>query len=163
MSKDYLSDNVDEPTKTFNIKLPQKKYRLRCIDAKKDISKLKEDSQGNVSGGNPMIVREYEVIDPEIVTVKDPEQGELKVNIAGLKVKDWLVLTPKTKAFVVKDSKRFDVNTPDDEDTDVDVYKGKEIDVILSTTITERRDEETGEKIEGANPYYNHKIIDYLN
>lgn len=72
---------------TSKDKLPQRRYAVRCIEETFGPSK---------SSGNPMITREWEIVDPEAVIIN----GVNKI-VAGQKVKQYLtvlVLDPKTGA-----------------------------------------------------------------
>jgi len=162
LSTDYATDGggVESIRKDFSIRLPVKEYTLRCTEAEFGKSKEKEDGKGN----NPMITRTFEIISPEIVKVKDGESFR-EVIIQGLQLKNWLVITAKTKSFVEKDCAIFGVDLPDDERPNLNVYIGKEVKALLRTTVKSVVDEETGEPImSGGKPKvnYQHSIAEFL-
>jgi len=158
MSKAYLEspEAAANTASARNVKLPRKSYLLRCINCEFGRSKEKVNPEtGEKSGNNPMFTRTWEIVAPEKVRVlnqeKTREKGENvydEVTVAGIQVRDWLTLTPKTVNIVKQDSARIGVELPDDETPDIGAYIGKTANAILSTTVTLAKDEETGEVIE---------------
>jgi hypothetical protein len=168
MSTAYIDEGSQQPQQTFNIKLPKKAYRLKCIDVVFKRSKKKIDQKtGQEVGDNPMLERTWEVIAPEKVMIKvDSEGNKKEVVVAGLKVKDWLTMTPKTANTVKNDSERFGVDLPDDERPNVKAYINKEGAAILITNEVKQIDEETSEPITDSkgNPVisYQHQLQEWL-
>ena len=68
-------------TLTSKDKLPQRRYAVRCIE---------ESFVESKSSGNPMIVREWEIVDPEAVSIN----GMSKI-VAGQKVTQYLTVMVK--------------------------------------------------------------------
>lgn len=158
MSKAYLEspEAAANVASARGVKLPRKSYLLRCINCEFGRSKIKTNPEtGETSGNNPMFTRTWEIVSPERVrilnTEKTKEKGENvydEVIVAGIQVRDWLTLTPKTVHIVKQDSARLGVELPDDETPDTAAYVGKTANAILSTNVAFAKDEETGEIIE---------------
>lgn len=165
MSQTYLDTPTGEDQaapKNFSIRLPRKSYRLRCISCEFKRSKAKPDGGGN----NPMLEREWEVISPETVTIKNESGEDSKVTISGLRVRDWLTMTAKTGMIVRADSNRLGVEPPDDEAPNTQIYLGKEANAILQTTVDTAKDEETGKPILNSDDKpivrYQHSIREWI-
>lgn len=148
----------------YEVRLPQKAYTLRCTGVEFKKSALKDDGKGGTKGGHPMLERSYEIAAPEKIKVKDGD-GTKEVVVQGIKLKDWLVITAKTKDFVEKDCRVFKCDMPDDERPVINQYIGKEVKALLRSVVTNVVDEETKEPImAGGKPIvrYQHSIVELL-
>jgi hypothetical protein len=145
MSKAYVEQTEAGP-EIGNVKIPKKVYKFRVLpDTRFSMSK---------TSGNPMVTLVSEVIEPEVVI--DKASGT-SVKVGGKRCIDYLVLTDKGAAKVRAACSAIGVETPDDENPDVESWFGLTFDAYAGTTAEDTIDETTGEPV--VNPNTQEKTI----
>lgn len=151
----------------FKVLLPSPKaYTIRCIDSKFGKSKVKSDG----SGGDPMITLSWEIIAPEKVMIKDPnnQTEKIAVGILGIRITTWHVLTAKTAKWVKELCARLSIDpmTLDDENPNITQFLGKIDKAILKSSVEFMKDQETGEFIldsQGEKKVtYQHSFVEWV-
>lgn len=156
MSTEYAEQPAETTDKSidFAVKLPKKKYQLRCIECEFKIGKEPKNT--------PYLQRTWEIVSPSTVTVNDQTY-----NIAGIRIKfDNVYLTAKNAARVKADSVRLGVEIPDNETPNTKAYLGKLTNAILVTEEDAQIDEETKEPITDADDKpvikFYHRIQEFI-
>lgn len=101
--------------------------------------------------GNPMLVFNYEIVSPEIMEITSIVNGEpttKPVKISGLSLMDYITLNEfglaRLKALHKAGGFPMDIDT---DKPDTDIYRGKGINVYLSSENTTLLDEQTNEPV----------------
>ncbi len=179
MSLDYLTAPAGEEVESnFKISLPHPKlYQIRCKNAEFKTSQIRTNDDGTKAGGNPMIVLTCEIISPESVMIKDPNNPteKIKAGILGLTVSTNLTLTKAAVRFVKAGCACFknaagepvDPATLDSETPNFMQFIGRTGYCMIKSTVESQRDEETGEFImlpgtTEKKVVYQHKITELL-
>jgi len=152
-----MSETTNAPEKAINVKLPKKKYKIRCVIAE----------YGESQKGNAMVTRDWEIISPETVGITQADGSIKTYTTAGLIIRgDRLTKTDKTKKWLEDDERRTGVAFPNPESPNAKLYEGVICQAIIISEASPQIDEETKEPITDDNGqpivrYYN-KIQEWI-
>lgn len=142
-----MSDEVKKPSQeAYEVRLNDT-FRLRVLECKRTKS----------SKGDPMLEMTYELYDNSPI-----EHEGKKIDINGLQIKKWSVMTEKALKFFNKERKALSLPELSDPDSygsvDARDYINQIGWALVSSELVEKKNEVTGKPI--LNPYTQKPLVD---